>query len=217
MARLRVHNFTRSLDGYGAGPDQRVDQPLGANGLRLHDRIFKTASFQSTLGKSGGDAGRNDDLFRARSEHVGATIMGRNMFGPIRGPWPDESWRRWWGEDPPFGHDVFVLTHHPRPDLAIANGTTFHFVDAEPHEVLTQATEAADGRDVVLGGGPSTVRRFLATGLIDEMHLVIAPVVLGAGERLFVQSQPIPPGYSCSPLSCHGGVAHVNLMREHDL
>ena len=114
MARLRVHNFTFSLDGYAAGPNQGVDQPLGENGLLLHDWIFKTASFQSTLGKNGCDTGRNDELFRARTEHVGATIMGRHMFGPIRGPWPDESWRGWWGEDPPFGHDVFVLTHHQR-------------------------------------------------------------------------------------------------------
>lgn len=217
MARLRVHNFTLSLDGYAAGPNQRVDQPLGENGLLLHDWIFKTASFQSTLGRSGGDAGRNDDLFRARTENVGATIMGRGMFGPIRGPWPDESWRGWWGEDPPFGHDVFVLTHHPRSDMLMANGTTFHFVNAEPHEVLARAAEAADGQDVVLGGGPSTVRQFLAVGLIDEMHLVIAPVILGSGERLFDQPLPSISGYSCTPLSCHGGVAHAHLARERPL
>lgn len=214
MARLRLHNFTLSLDGYAAGPNQGVDQPLGENGLLLHDWIFKTASFQSMLGENGGDTGRNDDLFRARTENVGATIMGRHMFGPIRGPWLDESWRGWWGEDPPFGHDVFVLTHHPRPDLVMANGTTFHFVEAEPHQVLAQAAEAADGRDVELGGGPSTVRQFLAAGLVDEMHLVIAPVILSSGERLFDQPLPILSEYSCTPLSCDGGVAHAHLTRK---
>jgi dihydrofolate reductase len=214
MARLRLHNFTLSLDGYAAGPNQGVDQPLGENGLLLHDWIFKTASFRSMLGENGGDTGRNDDLFRARTDNVGATIMGRNMFGPIRGPWPDESWRGWWGEEPPFGHDVFVLTHQPRSDLVMANETTFRFVEGEPHEVLAQAVEAADGRDVVLGGGPSTVRQFLAAGLVDEMHLVIAPLILSSGERLFDQPQPVFSGYSCTPLSCDGGVAHAFLTRQ---
>lgn len=214
MARLRLHNFTLSIDGYAAGPNQSVDRPLGEDGHLLHDWIFKTASFQATLGEKGGDTGPNDDHFRARTENVGATIMGRHMFGPIRGPWPDASWRGWWGEDPPFGHDVFVLTHHPRSDLVMANGTTFHFVEGEPHEVLAQAADAADGRDVVLGGGPSTVRQFLAAGLIDEMHLVIAPVILSSGERLFDQPQPILSGYSCDPLSCDGGVAHARLTRK---
>lgn len=210
-ARLRVQNFTVSLDGYAAGPDQSIDQPLGKDGLLLHDWIFKTASFQSTVGGEGGDAGLNDDLFRARHENVGATIMGRNMFAPIRGPWPDESWRGWWGEHPPFGHDVFVLTHHPRPDLVMNGGTTFHFVDASPDEVLALAANAADGRDVILGGGASTIRQFLAVGLIDELHLVIAPVLLNFGERLFDQPQPILANYSCEPLSSDGGVTHARL------
>lgn len=216
MARLRLYNFTISLDGYAAGPNQGVDKPLGENGLLLHDWIFETASFQSMVGGKGGESGLNDDLFRARTENVGATIMGRNMFGPIRGPWPDESWRGWWGEDPPFGHNVFVLTHHPRSDLVMGR-TKFHFVEAEPHEVLTEAEEAADGRDVVLGGGASTVRQFLAAGLIDEMHLVIAPVILNSGERLFDQPQPILSDYSCQPLSCDGGVAHAHLTRKSTL
>lgn len=214
MARLRVHNFTLSLDGYAAGPNQGVGQPLGENGSKLHEWIFQTASMRSTIGAEGGDTGLNDALFRARVENVGATIMGRNMFGPVRGPWPDDSWRGWWGEDPPFGHDVFVLTHHARSDLVMRNATTFHFVDAEPREVLAQAVEAADGRDVVLGGGPSTLREFLAAGLVDEMHLVFAPVLLGAGERLFDQPQPLMPRYSCAPLGCEGGVAHAHVTRE---
>jgi dihydrofolate reductase len=161
MTRLRVHNFTISLDGYAAGPNQQDGQPLGEGGIRLHKWIFQTASMHAMRGEEGGDTGLNDELFRARTFGVGATIMGRNMFGPVRGPWPDESWRGWWGEDPPFGHDVFVLTHHKRPDLVMRNGTTFHFIDATPHDVLAMAVQAADGRDVVLGGGPATIRQFL--------------------------------------------------------
>ena len=150
------------------------------------------------LGQDDGESGLNDDLFRARSTGIGATIMGRDMFGPIRGAWPDESWRGWWGEDPPFGHDVFVLTHHQRAQLAMRNGTTFHFVDATPREVLDMAIRAADGQDVVLGGGPATIRAFLNAGLVDEMHVAIAPVLLGDGERLFEQPRVDVKDYSCS-------------------
>jgi dihydrofolate reductase len=213
VARLRVHNFTLSLDGFAAGRDQQVEQPLGERGIELHEWIFQTASFRSLQGEVGGDTGLNDELFRARTENVGATIMGRNMFGPIRGPWEDESWRGWWGDDPPFEHDVFVLTHHRRSDLVMRNGTTFHFVDARPEEALSQAVEAAKGQDVVLGGGPSTIRQFLEDDLIDELHLVIAPVLLGSGERLFDRPQQIMGRYTSEPLRCAGGVAHVHLTR----
>lgn len=169
---------------------------------------------QALRGQDGGDAGVNDELFRARTAGVGATIMGRNMFGPVRGPWPDESWRGWWGEDPPFGHDVFVLTHHPRADLTMRNATTFRFVDAAPREVLDMATRAAGGQDVLLGGGAATLRQFLAAGLVDEMHLAIAPVLLGAGERLFEQLQGgMAAGYTCSEMTCSGGVAHARITR----
>ena len=140
--------------------------------------------------------------------------MGRNMFGPVRGPWPDDSWRGWWGEDPPFGHDVFVLTHHERPDLVMRNGTTFHFIEATPHDALAMAVQAADGRDVPLGGGPATIRQFFAAGFVDAMHLVIAPFLLGAGERLFEQLPAAVSGYRCSPLRCEAGVAHVHLTRN---
>ncbi|MGH9104320.1 MAG: dihydrofolate reductase family protein [Acidimicrobiales bacterium] len=213
MVRLRVHNFTLSLDGYAAGPGQRAEQPLGQGGFALHEWIFQTAGFRSLQGEDGGDTGLNDELFRARTEDVGATIMGRNMFGPLRGPWEDESWRGWWGEDPPFRHDVFVLTHHPRSDLAMRNGTTFHFIEAQPHEALAQATKAAGGQDVVLGGGASTTRQFLTAGLVDALHLVIAPVLLGSGERLFDSTQQLLPQYSCAPLRCEAGVGHVHLTR----
>jgi dihydrofolate reductase len=213
MARLRVHNFTISLDGYAAGPRQRLDKPLGEGGRRLHEWIFQTRSFHELLGQEGGDTGLNDDLFRARTNGIGATIMGRNMFGPIRGPWPDEGWRGWWGEDPPFGHDVFVLTHHRRTDLTMRNGTTFRFVDATASEVLSMAIEAADGQDVALGGGPATIRQFIRADLVDEAHLVIAPVLLGGGERLFEHVASNFVGFSCSELQCASGVAHAFLRR----
>lgn len=216
MARLRVHNFTISLDGFAAGPSQEVGQPLGRGGAPLHEWIFETASMRALRGEQGGDSGVSDELFRARTEHTGATIMGRNMFGPVRGPWPDESWRGWWGEDPPFGHDVFVLTHHRRPDLVMRNGTTFHFVDASPHEVLASATRAAGGHDIVLGGGPATIRQFLAAGLVDDFHLVIAPVMLGAGERLFDRDDLAVEGYTCGPLRCDGGVTHAHITRREE-
>ncbi len=213
MARLRVHSFTISVDGYAAGPDQREDQPLGRGGMQLHEWIFETASMRAMRGEEGGDTGLNDELFGKRTEQVGATIMGRNMFGPVRGPWQDESWRGWWGEDPPFGHDVFVLTHHERPDLVTRNGTVFHFVEASPVEAFAMAAEAAEGRDVVLGGGAATIRAFLEAGLVDELHLVIAPVLLGSGERLFGPA-PTPQGFVCEALRCASGVAHARLVRS---
>ena len=213
MARLRVHNLTVSLDGFAAGPRQSPENPLGEGGLQLHEWIFRTRSFHELQGRDGGEAGVNDDLFRGRTVGVGATIMGRNMFGPVRGPWPDESWRGWWGADPPFGHDVFVLTRHPRRDLVMRNGTTFRFIDAAPHEVLGMAMQAAGGQDVALGGGPATIRQFLDAGLVDEMHLAIAPVLLGEGERLFGDRPAAIGGYSCSGLTCSAGIAHARITR----
>ncbi len=211
MPRLRVHNVSISLDGYAAGPHQSLEEPLGKGGERLHEWIFRTRSGQAMLGNEGGETGVSDDLLRARTIGIGATIMGRNMFGPIRGPWPDETWRGWWGEDPPFGHDVFVLTHHPRADLPMRNGTTFHFVAGTPGEVLEMATQSAKGRDVLLGGGAATIRQFLGAGLVDEMHLAIVPVLLGQGEQIFDQ---LPTNsYTCSDLTCSEGIAHVHLTR----
>jgi len=180
-----VHNFTISLDGFAAGPRQDLEHPLGEGGLRLHEWIFRTRSFRELQGQGGGETGVNDDLFRARTAGVGATIMGRNMFGPVRGPWPDESWRGWWGENPPFHHPVFVLTHHPREPLEMEGGTTFHFVSHGIESALRQAKDAARGRDVSMPGGASVVNQYLAAGLIDEIDISIAPLILGAGERLF--------------------------------
>lgn len=181
--------------------------------MRLHEWIFQTRSFRELQGQSAGETGVNDDLFRARAAGIGATIMGRNMFGPVRGPWPDESWRGWWGEDPPFGHDVFVLTHYSRADLPMHNGTTFRFTGAAPHEVLKMAMRAADGQDVVLGGGPGIIRQFPGAGLIDEMHLAVAPVLLGEGERIFDGLPAVISGYLRSGLTCSAGIAHARIIR----
>jgi dihydrofolate reductase len=214
MARLRVHNFTVSLDGFAAGPRQSPENPLGEGGMQLHEWIFQTRAMHELQGLDGGDTGADDELFRARTDGAGATIMGRNMFGPVRGPWPDESWRGWWGEDPPFGHSVFVLTRHPRADLVMRNGTTFRFTAAAPHDVLEMAMRAAGGQDVVLGGGPATIRQFLAAGLVDEMHVAIAPVLLGDGERLFDGLLADSSDYTCLGLTSSAGVAHARIIRK---
>lgn len=217
MARLRVHNFTISLDGFAAGPNQREDAPLGDGGLRLHEWIFETDSWRTRTGvgegATEGAGGINDAFVRAATEGIGATIMGRNMFGPVRGPWTDEAWKGWWGDDPPFEHDVFVLTHHPRASLEMRNGTTFHFVDGPPGQVLGRALESAAGRDVVLGGGASTIRQFLSAGLVDEMHIAIAPVLLGEGERLFEDLAAGIGPYECRELTASGSVAHACITR----
>jgi len=214
MSRVRVHNFSISLDGYGAGPRQSPEAPLGEGAERLHEWIFETRSGRAMIGREGGESGLNDEMFHARTDGIGATIMGRHMFGPVRGPWADESWRGWWGEEPPFGHDVFVLTHHPRAPLAMLGGTTFHFVDASPQEALELAKSAADGADVIVGGGASTIRQFLAAGLIDEMHMVITPVLLLGGESLFYPVLPGLADYECAGLACSGGVTHARLTRK---
>ncbi len=199
MAELRVHNFSMSLDGFGAGPAQSRQDPLGVDGERLHDWIFAD------------DATGTDLRFRARGEDgIGATIMGRNMFGPVRGDWGDEDWRGWWGEDPPFHHDVFVLTHFPRPPVPMAGGTTFHFVTEGIEAALERATQAAGGADVRLGGGVSTVHEYLRAGLLDEMHVVVVPVLLRSGERLF---DGTPAGWRCVEFSPSASVTHVRLRR----
>lgn len=212
MARLRVHNFAMSLDGFAAGTDQSQESPLGLGGESLHPWIFATRTGRAMLGEEGGSEGLNDDFVRAGEDGIGATIMGRNMFGPVRGPWPDVSWRGWWGENPPFHHPVYVMTHHARPDVQMAGGTVFRFIDAAPREVLAMAVDAAGGLDVRLGGGVSTVRAFLAEGLVDEMHLAIAPVFLGDGERLFGDGVP-PEGYASDPLVVGDGIAHAVIRR----
>src|SRR5438876_11630841 len=184
MTKLRVHNFAISLDGYGAGRRQDLQNPLGVGGPSLHEWVVRTRTFAKAFGDEGGVTGVDDDFAARGFEGIGAWILGRNMFGPVRGPWPDDTWKGWWGNEPPYHAPVFVLTHHPRAPLRMAGGTEFRFVTHGIHAALEQATAAADGRDVRLGGGVSTIRQYLRAGLIDELHLAIRPVLLGSGEHL---------------------------------
>ena len=184
MSKLRVNCFAISLDGYGAGPNQGLDNPLGEGGIALHNWMFPTRTFQqSVLGKDGGESGTDDDFAAAGMDNLGAWILGRNMFSPGRGPW-DENWKGWWGNSPPYHCDVFVLTHHARAPIEMEGGTTFHFVTDGIHVALQRAKSSAQGKDVRVGGGVATVRQYLGAGLIDEMHLVVSPILLGKGEHL---------------------------------
>jgi dihydrofolate reductase len=215
VARVRVHCFALSLDGYGAGPRQSLEHPLGVGGTALHGWSFATRTFQRlVLRTDGGETGVDDDFIARGFANVGAWILGRNMFGPIRGPWPDEAWRGWWGEDPPYHVPAFVLTHHARAPLAMRGGTTFHFVTEGPEVALQRAIEAADGRDVRIGGGVATVREYLRLRAIDEMHLAIAPVLLGAGEHLLAGLDLPRLGYRCSEHVASRDVAHVVIARD---
>ena len=213
MPRIRVAAFSISIDGYGAGPRQSLENPLGVGGMELHQWAFATRTFQRMHGGEGGTTGV-DEGFAARSfDNVGAWILGRNMFGPVRGPWPDDAWKGWWGEDPPYHVPVFVLTHHPREPLVMQGGTTFHFVAGGIRTALEQATAAAGGRDVRIGGGIATIRQFLEAGLIDELHLAISPVLLGAGEHLFGDLDLVRLGYRCTGSTAGERATHVILSR----
>ncbi|MCC6157465.1 MAG: dihydrofolate reductase family protein [Deltaproteobacteria bacterium] len=221
MSKLRVNAFGISLDGYGAGPDQSLDNPMGVGGMALHQWVLGTKTFQKIhadfAGSLIGDApGREDidDQFAARGfENLGAWILGRNMFGPIRGPWNDDSWKGWWGENPPYHVPVFVLTHHARAPITMKGGTTFHFVTDGIHAALDRAREAAAGKDIRLGGGVATVREYLSAGLIDEMHLVIGPALLGRGEHLFVGIDTASLGYQCAEHVASERATHVVLTK----
>jgi dihydrofolate reductase len=204
MSKLRVHNLAISLDGYVAGPNQGPDNPLGEGGMRLHEWVFAT----KYGGNEGGETGIDNDYLAAGDVGIGATIMGRNMFGPIRGPWTDHEWTGWWGDNPPYHHDTFVMTHHPRPSVSMKGGTTFHFVNEPLEDVLRRAVKAADGQDVRLGGGSSAVRQFLLAGLVDELHLAVVPILLGAGERLYDDLGSLP-GYECTSVVNSPAVTHV--------
>jgi dihydrofolate reductase len=214
MPKLRVHAFAISLDGYGAGPDQDVDNPLGRGGEALHRWFYPTRTFQRMFGKGEGTTGI-DDKFAARGfENVGAWILGRNMFGPVRGSWPDESWRGWWGDNPPYHVPVFVLTHHARRSLEMEGGTVFHFVTDGIQAALARAMEAAGGRDVRVGGGAATIRQYLQARLIDEMHFVVSPVLLGGGEPLFAGMDLPALGYGVTECVPSGQATHVVLSRR---
>ncbi|MDA7416310.1 dihydrofolate reductase family protein [Xenophilus arseniciresistens] len=216
MTRVRVESFSISLDGYGAGPQQSLEQPLGMGGPALHEWALPTRTFQKAVfGKEGGSTGIDEDFAARGFRNIGAWIMGRNMFGPVRGPWPDLDWTGWWGEEPPYHVNVFVLTHHARPPLAMKGGTVFHFVTGGIHEALARAREAAAGRDIRIGGGASTIRQYLDAGLIDELHIAIAPVLLGSGERLFDNTADLRArGYQCVQFAASDKAAHVVLQRQ---
>ncbi len=185
MSKVKVAAFSVSLDGYGAGPDQSKENPLGKRGEELHEWIIPTKMFQKMGGKEGGTEGTDNDFAEKSFENIGAWIMGRNMFGPIRGPWQNEEWKGWWGENPPYHVPVFVLTHHARESVSMKGDTVFHFVTGGIESALEKARKAANGKDIRIGGGTSTIRQFLQAGYIDEMHLAFSPVFLGSGEHLF--------------------------------
>ncbi len=214
MTKIRVESFTISIDGFGAGPNQSLENPLGIGGTALHGWALATRTFQMQLfGKTGGETGVDDD-FAARAFHnVGAWILGRNMFGPVRGPWPDESWRGWWGDNPVYHRPVFVLTNHPRAPLVMEGGTTFYFVTEGIRVALEQAREAAGGKDVRIGGGAATIRQYLRERLVDELHIAIAPVLLGAGERLFEGINLPGLGYTCTRHVGSQRATHIVLTR----
>ena len=213
MTRLRVNCFAVSLDGYGAGPRQAVESPMGVGGDQLHRWFIPTRTFQAMTGGNNGTGGVDDDFARRGMENLGAWIMGRNMFGPIRGEWPDEEWRGWWGDNPPYHVPVFVLTHHARKAIEMEGGTTFHFVTGGIEEALTRARQSAGPKDIRIGGGVETVRQYLRARLVDEMHLAIAPALLGTGEHL-LQGIDLPRlGYRISEHVASGAATHVVITR----
>jgi dihydrofolate reductase len=214
MTKLRVHGFSVSLDGYAAGPAQDLDNPLGVGGRTLHEWVFPTRTFQAMFGSGGGTEGIDDDFAARGFEGLGAWILGRNMFSPTRGPWTDDQWKGWWGDNPPYHTPVFVLTHHTRPPIEMEGGTTFHFVTDGIHAALERAKDAAGTRDVRVGGGPATIRQYLKAGLIDEMHLAISPVLLGSGESLLAGLDLVQLGYRCSKHTSSDAAMHVVITRS---
>jgi dihydrofolate reductase len=215
MTRVRVESFAISLDGYGAGPNQSLDHPLGVGGEDLHGWFLPTRTFQKTLyGKDQGTTGLDDEFASRGFRNIGAWILGRNMFAPSRGPWPDDGWKGWWGDNPPYHVPVFVLTHHVRASIEMAGGTTFRFVTGGIHDALQRAREAAGGKDVRIGGGPDAIRQYLRAGLIDELHLVISPVLLGTGEPLFEGIDLRASGYACTRHAASEKATHVVLERK---
>jgi dihydrofolate reductase len=214
MSKLRVSSFVLSIDGYGAGPRQDLEHPLGVGGPDMFEWVFKTRTFQQMHGGADGETGIDNDFSARAMAGVGAWILGRNMFGPIRGPWPDESWKGWWGDEPPYHVPTFVLTHHARPTLKMAGGTEFIFVTDGIQSALTQAKDAAGEKDVRIGGGVATIRQYLQAGLIDELHLAMAPVLLGAGEHLLSGIDMRALGYECVERVAGERATHVVLRKR---
>jgi dihydrofolate reductase len=214
VSKLRVSSFAVSLDGFGAGPSQDLENPIGVGGVALMDWFFPTRTWQRMHGNEGGETGIDNDMAEQGMEGLGAWILGRNMFGPIRGPWPDESWKGWWGDEPPYHTPVFVLTHHPRAPLRMKGGTEFRFVTDGIHSALQQAKEAAGKRDIRLGGGVSAIRQYLQAGLIDELHLAVRPALLGAGEPLFAGLDLPALGYESTKHVAGIRATHVFLRKR---
>ena len=214
-SKLVVRGFTVSIDGHGAGPNQDANNPLGVGGLALHEWAFPTRTFQRALfGNDGGTTGPDDDFAALGFENIGAWIMGRNMFGPIRGPWPDDAWKGWWGDEPPYHCQVFVLTHHPRASITMKGGTVFHFVTDGIEAALQKARQAANGRDIRLGGGVATIQQYLRASLVDELHIAISPILLGSGESLFQGLDLVRLGYARTEHVGTARATHVVLTKK---
>jgi dihydrofolate reductase len=214
MSKVKVCAFSVSLDGYGAGPEQSKQEPLGIRGEELHDWIVSSKMFNKIYGKEGGTEGVDNDFAEKSFENLGAWIMGRNMFGPIRGAWPNNDWKGWWGENPPYHVPVFVLTNHARESLSMKGGTVFHFVTGGIESALEQARKAANGKDIRIGGGTSTIRQFLQAGYMDEMHLAVSPVFLGSGENLFAGIDLPKLGFTETKTIYGERAAHVILKKS---
>jgi dihydrofolate reductase len=214
MTRVLALGFSISIDGYGAGPNQTKEIPLGAGGEELHDWLVTSRTFRKMSGGEGGETGLDDEFASRTMENVGAWIMGRNMFGPVRGPWPDESWRGWWGKNPPYHTPVYVLTHHARPPLEMEGGTVFHFVTDGIHAALDRARDAAGSRDVRIGGGVATIRQYLSAKLLDGLHLPVTPIFLGSGEHLFSGLDLPALGYRCTETVASPRAVHYTITRE---
>ena len=214
MSKLRVHGFSISLDGYGAGPDQDLDNPIGRGGLALHEWMTNTRTFQQMFGHGQGTTGVDDDFVARGFENVGAWILGRNMFGPIRGEWPDDTWRGWWGNNPPYHTDVFILTHHARAPIEMDGGTTVLLRHRRHSGRAERARSAAKGKDVRLGGGVSAIRQYLQAQLIDEMHVAISPVMLGNGEHLLGGIDTLALGYDCTQHVTSPNATHFVLTKR---
>jgi dihydrofolate reductase len=214
MSRLVVKGFGLSIDGYSAGPSQSLEHPLGVNGQELMDWFFHTRVWREMHGQPGGDTGVDNEIAKQGFENMGAWILGRNMFGPIRGPWTGDEWKGWWGDEPPYHVPTFVLTHHPRPPVPMKGGTTFYFVTDGIHAALERAKAAAGERDIRIGGGPATIRQYLSARLIDEMHLAIRPVLLGAGESLLSELDLRAMGYECIRHVVGERALHVFISRR---
>ena len=214
MTKLRVHSFSISLDGFGAGPHQDLNDPLGIGGKALHEWVFTTRTFRQWFGSEGGTTGIDDDFAARGFNNIGAWILGRNMFGPIRGPWPDDVWKGWWGDNPPYHTPVFVLTNHARQPIHMSGGTTFHFVTDGIHAALQRAADAAKGQDIRLGGGVATIQQYLRAGLVDEMHLAISPILLGSGEHLLAGIDLPKLGYQCTEHVPTENAIHVTISKD---